>query len=104
VLVVSLFIGSRIMRFFGISVPALRIAGGLVVAVLVAATVTVACANASIFSRCVGRAGTRVIYRLSAFPLLCIGVQIILTGVSDALPARTAHGIQMVDSHGGEIR
>src|SRR4051794_40613746 len=33
VLVVSLFAGSAILRFFGISLPALRIAGGLVVAV-----------------------------------------------------------------------
>jgi multiple antibiotic resistance protein len=33
VLLVSLFIGSQILNFFGISIPALRIAGGLVVAV-----------------------------------------------------------------------
>src|SRR6185437_16055462 len=33
VLLVSLFIGSHILNFFGISIPALRIAGGLVVAV-----------------------------------------------------------------------
>ena len=32
VLLVSMFVGSEIMRFFGISMPALRIAGGLVVA------------------------------------------------------------------------
>src|ERR1700754_1823700 len=32
VLAGSLFVGSEIMRFFGISMPALRIAGGLVVA------------------------------------------------------------------------
>src|SRR3954447_10040472 len=32
VLLVSLFAGSEILRFFGISMPALRIAGGLVVA------------------------------------------------------------------------
>jgi multiple antibiotic resistance protein len=32
VLLVSLFVGSEIMRFFGISMAALRIAGGLVVA------------------------------------------------------------------------
>ena len=31
-LLVLLFAGSEIMRFFGISMPALRIAGGLVVA------------------------------------------------------------------------
>jgi len=33
VLLVSLFIWNHILRFFGISMPALRIAGGLVVAV-----------------------------------------------------------------------
>ena len=177
VLIVSLFIGSQIMRFFGITVPALRIAGGLVVAlsgwsmltapddsapasrpelanatqmenkiffpltvplttgpgaiataialganragelrqivasivaslliaVLVAVTITVAYANASTFSRWVGREGTRVITRLSAFLLLCVGVQIILTGVSDALPGLIARGIQMVDSHDEKI-
>jgi multiple antibiotic resistance protein len=32
VLLISLFVGSHILRFFGISMPALRIAGGLVVA------------------------------------------------------------------------
>jgi len=32
VLLGSIFVGSEIMRFFGISMPALRIAGGLVVA------------------------------------------------------------------------
>jgi multiple antibiotic resistance protein len=32
VLLCSLFVGSEIMKFFGISMPALRIAGGLVVA------------------------------------------------------------------------
>ena len=33
----------------------------------------------------VGSEGTRVITRLSAFLLLCVGVQIVLTGVTDAL-------------------
>jgi multiple antibiotic resistance protein len=32
ILIVSLFLGSQIMRIFGITIPALRIAGGLVVA------------------------------------------------------------------------
>src|SRR4051812_30260191 len=32
VLLVSLFVGSQILSFFGVSIPALRIAGGLVVA------------------------------------------------------------------------
>lgn len=32
VLLVSLFLGSQILNFFGVTIPALRIAGGLVVA------------------------------------------------------------------------
>jgi multiple antibiotic resistance protein len=32
VLLISLFVGSQILSFFGVSIPALRIAGGLVVA------------------------------------------------------------------------
>jgi multiple antibiotic resistance protein len=168
VLIVSLLVGSLIMRFFGISVPALRIAGGLVVALsgwsmltepddsaesravptdpatiegkaffpltvplttgpgsvatsialganrtgearvivdnalaslitaaLVAVTIALAYRNASRFAQWVGREGTRVITRISAFLLLCVGVQIVLTGVSDALPGLIARGIQM---------
>ena len=168
VLIVSLLVGSLIMRFFGITVPALRIAGGLVVALsgwsmlaepgasaehgsepadpatiedkaffpltvplttgpgsvatsialganragdvhtvatnliaslvtaaLVAATIWVAYRNASRFAQWIGREGTRVITRISAFLLLCVGVQIVLTGVSDALPGLIARGIQM---------
>jgi len=167
VLIVSLLLGSEILRFFGISIPALRIAGGLVVAlsgwsmlmapddateargvatdpasiedkvffpltvplttgpgtiataialganrttdlhafvanlvaslllaVLVALTIVIAYRNASRFAQWVGREGTRVITRLSAFLLLCIGVQIVLTGVSDVLPDLIARGVQ----------
>jgi multiple antibiotic resistance protein len=36
-------------------------------------------------ARLFGREGTHVVTRLSAFLLLCVGVQIILTGTSDAL-------------------
>jgi multiple antibiotic resistance protein len=168
VLIVSLFVGSQIMRFFGITLPALRIVGGLVVALsgwsmltapddsaassavpvdatnvdqmiffpftvplttgpgsiaaaialganrtgelrqvvgsilasllvsfLVAATIVLAYSTASLFSRWVGREGTRVITRLSAFLLMCVGVQIVLTGVSDELPELIARGIQL---------
>ena len=65
-----------------------------VVAVLVALTITVAYANASAFSRWAGREGTRVITRLSAFLLMCVGVQIVLTGVTDALPGLVARASQ----------
>jgi multiple antibiotic resistance protein len=163
ILVVSLFIGSQVLRVFGVSLSALRIAGGLVVAlsgwsmlnapdsstrrtddapdashmqemiffpltvplttgpgsiaaaialganrtghlrelaasviasllvaVMVAGTVTLAYANAGLFSRWVGREGTRVITRMSAFLLMCVGVQIVLTGVSGVMPGLIA--------------
>ena len=168
ILIASLFVGSQVMRFFGITLPALRIAGGLVVAmsgwsmlsapedtaasrpahvdasnidqmvffpltvplttgpgaiaaaialganrtgelrevvgsilasllvsVLVAATIVLAYSRAGLFARLVGREGTRVITRLSAFLLLCVGVQIVLTGVSDVLPGLIARGVQL---------
>ena len=155
VLLVSLFVGSEIMRFFGISMPALRIAGGLVVAatgwsmlhaaplaaadhasssanyaavrgmaffpltiplttgpgsiataiaistsrpsdldalftlsivwlivaVAVSATIYHAYAKSGAMARLFGAEGTSVITRLSAFLLLCIGVQIMITGI-----------------------
>ena len=155
VILVSLFFGSQILKFFGISIPALRIAGGLVVAVagwsmlhaapvsserhddstvdfaaiqkmaffpltiplttgpgtiataiaigtnrpddfdalfslaivwlVVALAVSAAIYHAyrrsSAMARLLGEEGTSVITRLSAFLLLCIGVQIIVTGL-----------------------
>lgn len=154
VLLGSLFVGSEIMRFFGISMPALRIAGGLVVAstawsmlhatpvaasdrasssgsyaavremaffpltiplttgpgtiasavaistnrpgdldalfslsivwlviaVAVSATIYHAYRKSGAMARLFGQEGTSVITRLSAFLLLCIGVQIMITG------------------------
>lgn len=159
VLVVSLFAGSTILGFFGISLPALRIAGGLVVAVagwtmlnappegtgenaaaggsfaavramaffpltiplttgpgtiaagialganrsealrgglvssaaslLIAATISLtiwhAYRRAGSLARLFGPEGTRVVTRLSAFVLLCVGVEIMLTGITDVL-------------------
>jgi multiple antibiotic resistance protein len=158
VLVVAMFLGSRVLSFFGISLEALRIGGGLAVAaagwtmlradpeataapaamdtapiermaffpltmplttgpgsiaaaialgaersggsqdvllvsalsaLMVAASVAVcvwiAYAYAEVIARRIGTQGTLVVTKLTAFLLLCIGVQIILTGVSDAL-------------------
>jgi multiple antibiotic resistance protein len=168
ILIVSLFIGAQVLRFFGVTLPALRIAGGLVVAlsgwsmltapddadatqsvprdpskladmaffpltvplttgpgtvaaaialgahrsgslrdivasvvvsllvaVAVAVTITAAYANAGAFSRWAGREGTRVITRVSAFLLMCVGVQIVLTGVSDVLPGLIGQGLRL---------
>lgn len=166
VLVVALFLGSRVLSFFGISLEALRIGGGLAVAasgwamlraapeakdapkamdtapiermaffpltmplttgpgsiaasialgaertadsqgvllisaissVMVAASVAacvwIAYAKAEAIARRIGPQGTLVATKLTAFLLLCIGVQIMLTGVSDALrPLLAAQG------------
>ena len=163
VLLVSLFVGSHILRFFGISMPALRIAGGLVVAVagwsmlhaapipqgghatssanfvtiqrmaffplsiplttgpgtiataiaigtnrpedldglfyssivwmVVALGVTMtiyhAYTRSSAMARLFGEEGTSVVTRLSAFLLLCIGVQIVITGVVEVARSLT---------------
>lgn len=161
VLLVSLFAGASILGFFGISLPALRVGGGLVVAaagwsmlnrapddgptdsatatatdlqaarrmaffpltvplttgpgsiaaaialaanrnddlsglllsslasLLVAAAISLtifhAYRHAGTMARLFGTEGTRVVTRLSAFLLLCVGVQIIITGVTDVL-------------------
>ena len=162
VLVVSLFAGAAILRFFGISVPALRVAGGLVVAVsgwkmlhepdhdlarddrqprstqtlaslrrmtffpltvplttgpgsiataialaanrpaelrgavrasIVSVVVALAVclfilhaySRAGKMARLFGREGTSAITRLSAFLLLCVGVQIVMTGTLEGL-------------------
>lgn len=159
VMVVALWAGSYILAFFGISLAALRIAGGVVVALAAwgllhtpeqrearkqqqaapaeqaddiaffpltvpfttgpgtisvavalgavhppavdgllrffAGMTAAAAANAAIIwaayrlgdqvARMLGPTGTRTVTRLFAFLLLCIGVQILLTGVTDAL-------------------
>ena len=159
VLVLSLFAGAAILRFFGISLPALRIGGGLVVAasgwdmlhekpspegqesvappspealkrmvmfpltiplttgpgsiataialstnrpaimqggllsalvsLVVAVAISMTILNAYSYSgsiaRLFGREGTHTVTRMSAFVLLCVGVQIMLTGTLEAI-------------------
>lgn len=158
VIVVAMFLGSRVLSFFGISLEALRIGGGLAVAasgwtmlraeaeakaapkamdtapiermaffpltlplttgpgsiaasialgaertstsqdvllvsalssLLVAASVSacvwLAYAYAEAIARRIGPQGTLIATKLTAFLLLCIGVQIILIGATDAL-------------------
>jgi multiple antibiotic resistance protein len=53
----------------------------LIVAVAVSATIYHAYAKSSAMARLFGTEGTGVITRLSAFLLLCIGVQIMITGI-----------------------
>lgn len=55
------------------------------VAVVMAGAVYVCYRFSAKLSQLLGDAGTEVITRISAFLLLCVGVQIILTGVTDSL-------------------
>lgn len=162
ILMISFHVGAYVLVFFGISLPALRIAGGLVVALtgwqlldprdalraeerpdpralarkplkalaffpltmplttgpgtisvaialgtsrpaktepfvtlltaslltslLIAALVYLAYRFADRLSHWIGPSGTAIVMRLSAFLLICIGVQIMATGVTDLLP------------------
>ncbi len=68
-------------------------AGGSFAAMVVALAVGLCYAAADRVVALLGAAGARVVTRLTAFLLLCIGVQIVLTGVQDALtPLLARHG------------
>ncbi|MGH8780282.1 MarC family protein [Paraburkholderia sp.] len=64
----------------------------LTISVLVVIAIYLTYSRAEVFARYLGAEGTKVALRVSAFLLLCIGVQIILTGVSEFLaPLAGAH-------------
>lgn len=54
----------------------------IAVSTLVVVTIYLVYSRADSLSRFLGAGGTRVVTRVSAFLLLCVGVQIILTGIS----------------------
>ena len=57
----------------------------VVISIIVAIVVYITYSRAVIFARYLGAEGTKVAMRVSSFLLLCIGVQIILTGFSEFL-------------------
>jgi multiple antibiotic resistance protein len=57
----------------------------VVISLLVGVTVYLVYSRAAVFAKYLGAEGTKVAMRVSSFLLLCIGVQIILTGVSEFL-------------------
>jgi len=69
----------------GTAVLVVGAVSSLLVAASVAASVWIAYAYAEPIARRIGPQGTIIVTKLTAFFLLCIGVQIMLTGVSDAL-------------------
>ena len=112
VMLVSLWAGSYVLATFGISLAALRISGGIVLAlfawellgapekredrkqeqaadaapaVAMAGAIWVTYSYADRLSDLLGRTGSKTVTRLSAFILFCIGVQMLITGVVDVL-------------------
>ena len=69
------------------------IAGASTAAVVVAVFVGVCYSSADRLVGLLGRSRARVVTRLAAFILLCVGIQILLLGVQDA--ARTAMGVKI---------
>jgi multiple antibiotic resistance protein len=62
-------------KFFSSSVAA------VLVAIAVTLTIYHAYSRSSVMARLFGEEGTSIVTRLSAFLLLCVGVQIIITGM-----------------------
>jgi multiple antibiotic resistance protein len=60
-------------------------AGVALAAVLVAATITIFYSYADRLSNVLGRSGSRTVTRLSAFLLFCIGVQLLINGITAIL-------------------
>lgn len=64
----------------------------IVISLLVAGVIYLTYSRATLFAKYLGVEGTRVAMRVSAFLLLCVGVQIMLTGIGDFLaPVLSGH-------------
>lgn len=65
--------------------------GGSLAAVAIAVLIWLSYASADRLVALLGRQGARVLARLSAFLLLCVGMQIILSGVTDFVHSLAPH-------------
>jgi small neutral amino acid transporter SnatA (MarC family) len=84
----AIWVGSYVLNFFGITLGALKVAGGLVIAVgawrlLHAPERREAEKEAQLHQG--GRTATRAMTRLFALILLCLGVQIVASGIATLL-------------------
>lgn len=102
IIMVSILTGSYVLAMFGISLPVVRLGGGLLVAAtawrmlqsnaedevqaaavgttIVALALYVIFANSARVLAWLGEVGVLVLTRLMAFLLLCVGIQIMWTG------------------------
>jgi multiple antibiotic resistance protein len=76
---IAITLGAQVPR--GVSAWTVSIVGAALGAALLALSIWLLFRNAERLTRALGATGTQVLLRLSAFILLCIGVQIIWSGV-----------------------
>jgi multiple antibiotic resistance protein len=76
---VAITLGAQVPR--GVSAWAIRIVASAVGTIVLAVSIYVLFRYAERLTRAIGPTGTQVLLRLSAFILLCIGVQIVWSGI-----------------------
>ena len=75
--------------YSGYSIDLRFIVASLLAALVIALTIYVCFAYSHHVERLLGRGGTDIVVRLSAFILFCIGIQIIWSGASDLIGSIT---------------
>ena len=80
---VAITLGSQRPKTTGLEHFALLAAGAIAGTLAMALTIYLSYRFAQRLVRLLGRDGTQVVVRLSAFILLCIGIQILWSGVSE---------------------
>jgi multiple antibiotic resistance protein len=89
---IAITLGAQVPR--GVSAWTVSILGAALGAAVLALTIWLLFRNAERLTRALGATGTQVLLRLSAFILLCIGVQIVWSGLFTllgSLPTYRAH-------------
>jgi multiple antibiotic resistance protein len=86
---VAITVGAHTAHSYGVHVPVILAA--LLAMGLIAASIFVCYGFADWLGRILGETGTTIVIRLSAFLLLCIGVQIVWNGVDSLLGSIRLH-------------
>jgi multiple antibiotic resistance protein len=88
---VAITLGANSTRHYGFSI--LPIGAALTAMGLIAVSIFLCYGYADRLARVLGKTGMTVIIRLSAFLLVCIGVQIMWNGISTLLSSVSFHGL-----------
>ena len=88
---VAITLGANSTRHYGFSI--LPIGAALTAMGLISVSIFLCYGYADRLARVLGKTGMTVIIRLSAFLLVCIGVQIMWNGISTLLSSVSFHGL-----------